>query len=59
MNKVQLIKAVTKLGRQGSKADYILGEVYAHLITKSTPEAEETFRLWFLRQWAKYQKGDV
>ncbi len=59
INKVQLIKAVTKLGRQHGKADYILGEVYAHLITKSTPEADEFFRLWFLRQWAKYQKGDL
>ncbi len=59
MNKAQVIKAVMKLGRQHGKADYILGEVHAHLITKSTPEADRMFRMWFLRQWAKYQKGDV
>ncbi len=59
MNKTQAIKVIMKLGRQHGKADYILGEVYAHLMTKQTAEEERLFRLWFLRQWAKYQKGDV
>ncbi len=59
LSKSQVIKAVMKLGRQHGKADYILGEVHAHLITKKTEEEERLFRLWFLRQWYKYQKGDV
>ncbi len=58
MNKVQLIKAVTKLGRQHGKADYILGEVHSYLIGNATRVDKEFFD-WFMRQYQKYQKGDV
>lgn len=57
MDKVNALEVVRTLGEQHGRADYILGEVYAHLMTNTTPETDKDFRFWFLRQWAKYQKG--
>ncbi len=59
MDKEKAFDILKKVGAQHGKADYILNEVYAHLKAKFTEDKETEFRLWFLRQWAKYQKGGL
>jgi hypothetical protein len=49
------------LEKKAERADYILGEVEAHISGKAVRIDEKTFTLdvdfmnWFLRQWEKYK----
>ncbi len=56
MNSKELAQAVDLICRKYSRADYILGEVRAYLEDNNYIDSD--FRLWFTRQWAKYQKGE-
>ncbi len=59
MSNEKLIKAVTQLGSQHGKADYILLETHAYLManTPTHPEGIKFFD-WFNRNYRKYKKGE-
>ncbi len=57
MNNEELAQALDRICRKYSRADYILGEVQAHLVGNATRIDKEFFD-WFIKQWAKYQKGE-